>query len=216
MKHFLLIPIFGILLSCNIKSQNDIKREVYMGFKLGSGRHEAESRFISLLKNKTLKPMDKKNVYVENKISPNKFYYSFFWYNIPTTDSIVDKLQVVYSDALDDGFSTLANYVPAKFYKDVSNYLSLTDSDISRDIIRNVSLNYKNYDNADTVTLEGTTFMSYHWNNRNGVNIELSHDTRSPSYDPLSNSVRHYYYIQLTYSYTDEMREKIFKKKSIY
>jgi len=218
MKLLLLITALGTILGCNSQSQKNIKREVYMGFKLGSGKQEANNLFQKLVADKKIKAFGR-TPYIENYIPVNRYYFSSFSFNVPATDSLVNRLTIVYSDYLNENFTNVVRVSNSAtgqhFYNELTNPNQLTDFDIANDVVKKVSLNYAAYDKADTATLEGTTFMSYHWRNRNGINIELTHDFRN-QYDPLINDTRHYYYVQLTYTYTDEMEKKIFKKKSIY
>ena len=205
------------LFGCTSKSQKGIRREVYMGFTLGSGRSEAINVFRKLVSENKILQYEDIN-YSEHRTSAGKDYYSSTVLLIPDTDSILGGLKIVYSDDLSEYFKNqvgLATVGNAPYYLIPTDKLEISDSYIADDIIKNIAANYKSYDKADTVTLEGTTYMSYYWNNRNDVDIELNHNVIN-YFDKVSNKSRHQYFIKLTYNYTDEMKKKIFKKKSIY
>lgn len=214
MKPILISFLSIIVYSCNSHSKNDFKREVYLGFSLGSGKVEAGKHFTDLVANNTLKRY-RDDAYYENSFIGKK-YYSTFSYNIPSGDTLVTGLTVQYSIALDDNFymMCLAMKGGDQMYIQLEKDSPISDNEVTADIVSQIDKKYESHI-LDTVFLDGTLFKTFSWENKDGVDIEVEHKTRD-MFDNLDMTSKHYYQIRLTYKFNEKLRSSLPENKSVY
>lgn len=212
----LLVAFTVFYIGCTGKSQNANRRDIYMGFSLGSGSTEVNRLFQKYLSEKKL--LRYNNIaYSQDKTIKGKEYYSSPIFIIPKTDSLLSEIRIVYSDVLNDYFDYLSMAASAgnEYYIQLADSKEISSDEIARDVIKKVTTNYKQYDATDTIFTDGVTSKTYYWNNRKDVDIILKHNTEL-RFDRVNDKVIHYYFILLTYKYSEKLREKVFEKKSIY
>lgn len=200
------------LFSC---SRNEtIKREVILGFNLGSSIKETQQKFDDLYEQGKINRVKDNTPYIIHQLQNGKKYYSIPIYSV--RDTIVSEFKLVYTGN-ENEISSIDNNI-----RNGMKTFNLTSDEtiddtystkiLKKDIIDNLNKTYGNYSRIDTLNnISSNVFYVYHWDNKNGVDITLEQENSGPPSELSGNSL-----LILKYRYIEELFNKLPLGKSIY
>lgn len=208
MKIFLIVLI-SLFASC---SKENIKRQVYFNFYLGSSTSEFAKELQQFESNNNEKR------YFTHTTAKNDIYYSSLVVSTNKYDSVINKITIFYfldpSEYTEKLNSELNNtglvFIDAQSREEVDR--------ITKSIIGDLSIKYGEANSIDTTTdvdFDPSKTITYKWDNKNDVNIKLLKYTNFV-YDPFSSSPKYFFGFRLVYQYTDRILNKYFKSNSPY
>lgn len=182
-----------------------------MGIELGSSKTEIEKKMSNFNSINQVKYNEESIPYFEGRFSDN-IYYMTPQFMIPTGDSLVASIKILYLDNLDD----IKHDKELMINKSIPMNLQMSSSgrinsvSLRNQILNELSLKYGKPDLRDTLNFEGQREL-INWRDRDDIDISLSY-----TFDPAYNSYKGNSSLILEYKYTDEMYKTVFKQKTIY
>jgi hypothetical protein len=206
--------IFISLISCQ---QKPIKREIFMGFELGSTLEEYTNKLNTYKDNGAFQSIYDVP-YLSNRILPNKIFYSIpYVYYVRGKSLTINKLILFFCTQERDIVSTRKNNANKEPYLNiVDNTSSFTNetipstSEITNKLISDLSRKYGFYDKSDTLDLSDRKIINYLWKDKNGINIKIEQTTGTFSLFANRST------ITMEYSLIDELNEKLISNSSTY
>jgi hypothetical protein len=208
-----------LLLSCS-KSET-IVRPAYSHYSLGMSFNNANDIFLHDLatgKFKLKYMHGERLVYEVNEADNGRDYYSSLIFDVPTQDTVIQGITIVYSSTNDDNLLRLYDDVATGNLPRSSaipnDGSTINDHDITKDLISKISTSRGGYImTMDTTHPDGSFTRVYKWENKNDVDITL---TYNGGYIHTTNQSFPKYSITVEYRYTQEMLAKFNLRKSQY
>lgn len=206
-KYFIVFMILFLLVSCD----NKIEKKVYFDFQIGKSFDYNRNRVNQLCESGLFLQNIDRYPYTEHKLKDGKYYSAPFFLTFPG-DTIVAEIQVIYLTDLYNLKSDMEGLHNDNRVMNLPLYSEggITPDLIKEDIIKNLNEKYGNFDSLDTlrpINIDGYKLL-YNWKDREDVNIELNYLFDASFMERTS--------ILLKYNFTDEIKEKLKKKSSVY
>ena len=206
-----------IIVSINSCKSQPPNPEVFLGFKMGSSQNQIAKQRDELMKMNLIRIKD--NLFIHTNTLQtgfsNKIYYSTPIFNISPGDTLCSKITVLYFDDV-NYTSNIANQLSSNSNSLQFNLTSKTDGEVKigdytkKDVLSELQKKYGSFTSSDTTyDAVGVYQEGYVWNNGNGLIINLNYGIWKSEMIEAAG-------LRLEFAFTEEMKNRIFKKVSTY
>lgn len=206
-----IILILIVLNSCS--SKQNLKREVYLGFELGSSMSEINVKVKKEVASNLITMLTDQVPYIK-QVALDKNYYATPIFELPQNDSLVSSIKILYFDNFDvddvgASLKVLNEYKHSPMNLRFEDPYRINPKLIRDHVTNQLKSKYGEFDKRDTTTTDlGYQLVTTFWKNRNDVDIVLKYQVDFIE-RPRSSII-------LEYSYTPEFYKKVFSERSIY
>jgi hypothetical protein len=206
--------ILSLIPSCKSQSNHP---EVFLGFRMGSSQNQIATRRDELLKMNLIRLKDNLFIHTNTTNSglANKTYYSTPIFNISPGDTLCSEITVEYFDDLNYTSNIVANMKEGTD-RFAFNLTTKADGElkigdyVKKDVLNELENKYGKYIASDTAyDAVGVYKEGYVWKMEKDIIVNLNYGIWKSEMIEAAG-------LRLEFTYTDEMRSKLFKKTSTY